>query len=185
MNLHQICIKLEHSSANTIWMFQKATAMGSWWLAASLGQCACSCITPHVEFFLETSNHPDDSASLLPGFAICDFLLFPKLKSPLKEKRFQTVDEIQENATGQLVVIGRTVWGPKVPTLKGTEASLSYVQCFSYLVYSSINISVFHITWLDPFWTDLVYLWFVWFGMLTIYLNKKKPKQVARSKWFG
>ena len=39
----------------------------------------------------------------------CDFWLFPKLKSPLKEKRFQTVDEIQENATGQLVVIGRTV----------------------------------------------------------------------------
>ena len=24
----------------------------------------------------------------------------------------------------------RTVWGPKVPTLKGTETSLSYVQCF-------------------------------------------------------
>ena len=34
---------------------------------------------------------------------------------------------------------GRTDWGPKVPTLKGTEASLSYVQCFLYLVSSSIN----------------------------------------------
>ena len=65
-----------------------------------------------------------------PDLALCDFWLFPKLKSPLKGKRFQTVDEIQENTTGQLMAIGRTVWGPKVPTLKGTEASLSCIQCF-------------------------------------------------------
>ena len=39
----------------------------------------------------------------------CDFWLFPKLKSPLKGKRFQTVDEILENTTGQLMVIGRIV----------------------------------------------------------------------------
>ena len=28
----------------------------------------------------------------------------------------------------------------KVPTLKGTEVPLSYVQCFLYLVSSSINV---------------------------------------------
>ena len=56
----------------------------------------------------------------------------------------------------QLMVIGRTVWGPKVPTLKGTEVSLSYVQCFLYLVSSSVNVSIFHISWLDTFWTDHV-----------------------------
>ena len=33
----------------------------------------------------------------------------PKLKSPLKGKRFQTFDKIQENTTGQLMVIGRIV----------------------------------------------------------------------------
>ena len=33
-----------------------------------------------------------------------------------------------------------------MPTLKGTEAFLSYVQCFLYLVSSSINVSTFHIT---------------------------------------
>ena len=58
---------------------------------------------------------------------------------------------------GQLMVIGRTMWGPKVPTLKGTEASLSYVQCFLYLVSSSVNVSIFPITWLDTFLTDFVY----------------------------
>ena len=88
-----------------------------------------------------------------------DFWLFPKLKSPLKGKRLQTVGEIQENMMGQLMASGWTVWGSKVPTWKGTEASLSYIQCFLYLISSSINISIFHSTWLDTFWTDLVYLY--------------------------
>ena len=73
----------------------------------------------------------------------CNIWLFPKLKSPLKGKRFQIIDEIQENRKGQLMAIGRTVWGPKVPTLKGTEASLSYVHCFLYLVFSLVNVSLF------------------------------------------
>ena len=40
-----------------------------------------------------------------------------------------------------------------MPTLKGTEAPLSYVQCFLYLIPSSINVSIFHIIGLDTFWT--------------------------------
>ena len=36
-----------------------------------------------------------------------------------------------------------------MPTLKGTEVSLSYEQCFLYLVSSSRNVSIFHNTWLD------------------------------------
>ena len=43
-----------------------------------------------------------------------------------------------------------------MPTLKGTESSVSYVQCFLYLVFSSINVPIFHITWLDIFWTHYV-----------------------------
>ena len=87
----------------------------------------------------------------------CDCWLFPKLKSPLKGKRFQTINKIQQNMTGQLMEFGRTMWGPKVPTLKGTKSSLSSVQCFLYLVFSAVNVSIFHSTWLDTFWTDLVY----------------------------
>ena len=44
-----------------------------------------------------------------PDLVACDFWLFPKLKSPLKGKRFQTVDEIQEIKMRQLMVIGRMV----------------------------------------------------------------------------
>ena len=39
----------------------------------------------------------------------------------------------------------------KAIALKGTEASLSYVQCFLYLVSSSTNVSIFDITWLEIF----------------------------------
>ena len=44
-----------------------------------------------------------------------------------------------------------------MPTLKGTEASLSYVQSFLYLVTSSINVSIFHSMWVDTFWIDLIF----------------------------
>ena len=109
-----------------------------------------------MQFFGEISNHPGGSGPYSPDLVPCEFWLFQKLKLPLKGKRFQIVDEIQENITVQLMVIGRTLWGPKVPTLKVTEASLSYVQCFLYLMSSSINVSIFHMIWLDTFWTDLV-----------------------------
>ena len=44
-----------------------------------------------------------------PDLAPCDFWLFPKLKSPLEGNRFQTIDEIQENMMGQLMVNEETV----------------------------------------------------------------------------
>ena len=147
----RFCIKLEHSSTEATQMTQKATAMGNWWLAASSRQCACLCVRSRAEFLVKHQitqvTQPPYGTDLVPW----DFWLFPKLKSPLKGKRFQTTDEFQENSTGKLMVIGRTVWGPKVPTLKGTEVTLSYVQCFLYLVSSSINVSIFHSTWLDTF----------------------------------
>ena len=65
----KLCIKLEHSSAETIRMIQKAAAMGNWWLAASSWQRASSRITSCAAFFGETSNHPGDSGPpLQPRF---------------------------------------------------------------------------------------------------------------------
>ena len=78
-----------------------------------------------------------------PDLTPCDFWLCPKLKSPLKGKRFQTTDEIQKNTTGQLMVSGRAVWGPKVPTLKGRglrhHCHMYSVSCIlSLLQYMSL-----------------------------------------------
>ena len=65
-----------------------------------------------------------------------------------------------------------------MPTLKGTEASLSYVQCFLYLVYSLINVSIFHSASLYTFWTEiynvynvLMYTVFLRIIMYTVFLR--------------
>ena len=136
-------------------MIQKAAPMGNWWLAASSRQHAHSCSSHLMQRFLVKHEvtqvtQPPYSSDLVP----CDFWLFPKLTSPLKGKRFQTI-EIQGNMTEQLVVSRKNwvrSWGPKMPTLKGTEVSLSYIWGLFYLVLSSIYGSIFHITWLDTFW---------------------------------
>ena len=138
--------------------------MGNWWLAASSWQHACSCITSCAEFFGETLNHPGASAPLQPRFGTLWLLAFSKTKITLKGKRFQTVDEIQENITGQLMVIGR------IMCVKGTEASLSYVWCFLYIVSSSINVFTFYITCLDTFWTDLMYIFYYIYIYILLYI---------------
>ena len=102
-------IKFEHSSTETTQMIQKAAAMGNRWLAALSQQHTFSCIASCAEFFGETSNHPGHPDPHSPDLEPCDFWLFPKLKSPLKGKRFQAVNESRANIMGQLMVLGRTV----------------------------------------------------------------------------
>ena len=131
--------------------------MGSWWLAASSWQHAHSCVTSHAKFFGKTSNHPGDSSHLQPRFSALWLLHFPKIKITFEREETSDHQWDSENTMGQLMAIGRTVWGPKVPNLKGTEVILFYVQYFLYLVSSSINVSIFHIIWLNTFQTDLNY----------------------------
>ena len=64
----------------TIWMIQKTTAMGSWWLAASSRQHAHSCIICRALFFGKTLNHPGDSVPLQPRIGTLWLLTFPKTK---------------------------------------------------------------------------------------------------------
>ena len=133
----KFCVKLEHSSAETIWVMQ-LWVTGDW-------QLHCYNMPAHVsrlvQSFLEKHQITQVTWTLYsPDLVPCNFWLFPKLKLSLTRKRFQTIGEIEENMTGQLMAIRRTVWDSKVPTLKGTEVlctSLSYVQCFLYLVFSS------------------------------------------------
>ena len=54
-----------------------------------------------------------------PDLAPCDFWLSPKVKLPSKGKRFQTIDEIQENMMGQLMATERAVWGSKCLLWRG------------------------------------------------------------------
>ena len=74
----KFCIKLEHSSAETIWMIKKAAAMCNWWLTALSQQCAHWCIMSHAEFFSKTSNHQVTQSPLQPRFGSLWLLAFPK-----------------------------------------------------------------------------------------------------------
>ena len=138
----KFCIKLEYSSMKIIGMIQKPhlRATGDRQLGHDNMPAYASCLVQRffVKHEITEVTQPHYSPDLVP----CDFWLFLKLKSPLRGKRFQTINEIQENTIGQLMAIGRTGWCPKMPTLKGPETSLSCVQCFLYLVSSSINASV-------------------------------------------
>ena len=126
-------------------MIQKAAAMGNWWLAASSQQCAHSCIKPHAEFSGETSNNPGDSSPYSPELVPCDIQLFPKLKSPLKGKRFRTIDEIQENMTRPIMAIGRTVWVLKYLLWRGLRCHcpMYNVSCILYLLQKSLYFSYY------------------------------------------
>ena len=106
----KFCIKLEHSSAETLQMVQKRPqlwATGDW-------QLHHDNVLTHESHLMQSSlakyhitqvTQPPYSPDLGP----CDFSLFSKLKSPLKGKSFQTLSEIRENMMRQLMAIGRTV----------------------------------------------------------------------------
>ena len=135
---------------------------------------------PHTEFFGETSNHPGDSAPLQPRFGALQLLAFPKIKTAFQREEISDCWWHSGNTTGKLMAIGRTVWDPKVPTLKGTEVSLSCVQCFLYLISYSVNVSIFQGICLDTLWKDLI----CWLGrsdLLTLcFLGRKKMKKKSR-----
>ena len=128
--------------------------------AASTGQCTCSCITPHAEFFAKTSNHPGDSVPLQPRFGALWLLAFPKTKIAFEREEISDHWWDSGKYNGATDGNWENCVRSKVPTLKGTEASLSCL-CTVFLVSCIffINISIFHITWLDTFWTDLIYIY--------------------------
>ena len=86
----KFCMKLEHSSVEAIWMIQKATAMGKLRIGSFITTTCLLMYYISVKSFLVKQQitkvtQPSNS----PDLASCDLWLFPKLKSPLKGKRFQ------------------------------------------------------------------------------------------------
>jgi hypothetical protein len=60
---------------------------------------------PHPQLSVKTSDIRCGPSTLFSGLSPSRFFLFPKLKPTLKGRRFQTIEEIQENATQKLRVI--------------------------------------------------------------------------------
>ena len=137
-------------------MSQKAAAGGKWWFTALYNTPAHA--SRLLQSFLEehqitqvtqpptTGGHPD--------LAPCDLWLFPKLKSPLKGRRFHTVNEIQENRTGQLMVTGELCEAPRCLLWRGLRLpwprySVSWIFFNKGLYFSRYRV--------DTLWTELVY----------------------------
>ena len=143
-------VKLVHFSTETILMIQKAAAMGNWWRAASSRQCACSRIKSQASEFLfvkhqitQLTQHP-----LQPRFGVLWLLAFPKTKITFEReisdhwwdsgKHNGAADGNQENCVKS-----------EGAYFKGDRGVI--ILCTMFLISSSINISIFHITWLDTF----------------------------------
>ena len=134
-------------------------ATGDWQLHHNNVPAHASCLVQR--FLVKHQITQVTQSPYSPYLVPCNFWLFPKLKSPLKGKRFQITDEIKENMMGQLMAIPtedfaecfeewKRCWENCVRSqgayFEGTEVSLSYIQCFLYHISSSVNVSIFHIT---------------------------------------
>ena len=161
----RFCVKLEHSSAKLCGWFRgpQLCTTGDLHLhhdntATHASRLMQSILAKHQ--ITQVTQHPYS-----PDLAPCGFWLFPKLKSPLKGERFQTVDEIQENMMGAADGNWENHKRSQGTHFEGDWGVI--VLCTVFLVSSSINVSIFHVTWLDTFWTDLIQENALW----TIYLH--------------
>ena len=165
----KFCVKLKHSSMETIQVLQKAATMGNWWLAASSQRRARSCIMCHSEFFGKTSNHPGDSVPPQPRFGTLWLLAFPKTKITFER------EEISDHRWNSGKYNGAAD-GDRENCVRSQGAyfegdSLSYVQCFLFLVSSLVNVSIFHSTWLDTSGQTSYTAEHLWYECIIIDLN--------------
>ena len=74
--------------------------------------------------------------TFLPRFSALRLWASPQTKSPLKAKRFQTISEIQENMTGQLMWLGELCEVPRCLLWRGLRCHCpTYnVPCILYLL---------------------------------------------------
>ena len=141
----KFCIKIEHSSAETIQLIQKAAAMGNWWLATSSWQWACSCITSHAVFFCETSNHPGNSAPLQPMFCAPQLQAFPKTKITFEREEIsdywwdsgkydRTADGNWENCVRSQGAYSEGDWGIIVLCTMFLVSCVFFNKCLFFIV---------------------------------------------------
>ena len=154
----KFCVKLEHSSVESIWMVQKAIAMSNWWLAASSWQRVHSCIISQTGYFWWNIKSPGWLSDPPPPiWHPATFGFYQNQNYLSKGRDFRPLMRFRKIQWGCWWQLGEGYEAPRCLLWRGTEALLSCVQCFLCLVSSSKNVSIFHITWLDTFWTDLIY----------------------------
>ena len=107
--------------------------------------------------FDETSNHPGDLAPLQLRFGALSLLAFPKTKITFEKE--EVSDHWWDSRKYDWADDGDWEKLPRCQLWRGMKSHcpLYNVSCILCLVSSLISVSIFHITWLDTFWIDLVY----------------------------
>ena len=148
----KFCVKLEHSSVEAIWVIQKATAVVNWWFILTM-----HLLMHHISSrgFWWNIKSPRWLSPLWPRFGTLLLLAFPKTKITFER------EEISDHRwdSGKYNGAADGDWENCVRSqrehFEGDWGNI--VLCTMFLVSSSINVSIFHITWLETFWKALVY----------------------------
>ena len=129
-------------------MILKATATG---LQMAIGSFITTTHPPHASrlvwrFMAKLQIAQVTQPPYSPDLVTCNFWPFPSLKSPLKGMRFRKIQWgswrwLGEPCEVPMCLLGD--WG----------AIVLYTM---FLVSPSMNVSIFNITWLDTFLTDLI-----------------------------
>ena len=122
--------------------------MGSFIMTTAPSHASCL-----VQSFLWNIKSPKWLSPLQPRF--CALWHLPSLKTKITFEREEISDHCWDS--GKYDRVAYVDWENGVRSqgarFEGDRGII--VLCTVFLVSSLINVSIFHITWLDPFWTDL------------------------------
>ena len=167
----KFCIKLEHSSAETIQVIQKSSAMGNWWLAASSQQWTHSCVSCRA--FWQTSNPPGDSAPLQPRFGALRLLAFPKTKITFERGEISdhqwdsgkydgAADRYWENCVWSQSAYSEGDWGIIVLCTVFLVSCIFFKKCLFFILHG----------WIPSGQTSHIYKIYKWINNTYIMSNK-------------
>ena len=129
----KLCIKLERSSVETLWMFQRLQlwATSDWQLHHNNLPPHASCLVQSFWQNIKSSrwlSHPraQNQCPAIPPF--------PKTSITFEREEISDCRWDSGKYNGAADGDWENCVSSKVPTLKGTEASLFYVQCLLYLL---------------------------------------------------
>ena len=149
----KFCFKLEHSTVKLFgWLGRpQLWETGDWQLHHNNTPTHASHLLQSflVKHQLTQVTQPPYSPDLAP----CDFWLFPKLNHLSKGGDFRPSKRLRKIRWGSWWWLGELCEVPRCLLWRGLRCPLSYVWCFLYLVSSSVNVSIFHSTWLGALWT--------------------------------
>ena len=100
---------------------------------------------------------PRSLSPLQPRFGALQLLEFPQTKISFEREETSDLQQDSEKYYGAADGNWEKCVRSQGAYFEGTKVSLSYVQCFFYLVSFSVNVSVFHSAWVDSFWIDLLF----------------------------